>query len=97
MSNLRMNSFPIRGPELFNCLPADIRDINISQNTFKLKLDNYQALIPDRPRIGEGSKSFHSNKLDTVINHWKWSIESHPRYTSKSVNISGGAATTLVM
>ena len=35
MSNMRRNSFPIRGPEIFNCLPAHIKDLSISQVTFK--------------------------------------------------------------
>ena len=67
MSYIRRNSFLIRAPELFNCLPAYIRDLSIWQETFKKRLDEFLSLIPDKPWIGEGSKSFHSNTLE------KWS------------------------
>ena len=39
MSYMRRNSFLIRGPELFNSLPAHIRDQSIWQETFKKRLD----------------------------------------------------------
>ena len=60
MSNMRRNSFPIRGTEIFNCLPAHIKDLSISQQTFKKRLDEFLSLIPDKPQIGERYKSFHS-------------------------------------
>ena len=58
MSNMRRNSFPIRGPEIFNCLPAHIKDLSISQETFKKRLDEFFSLILDKPQIGERSKIF---------------------------------------
>ena len=97
LSNMRRNSFPIRGPELFNCLPSHIRDLSISQETFKKRLDEFLSLILDKPRIGEGSKSFQSNKLDNVIRQWKWTIDVLPRYYSNTLVVSGDAATPLVI
>ena len=67
---MRRNSFPIRGPEIFNCLPAHIKDLIISQKTFKKRLDKFLSLIPDKLQIGEGSKIFHSKKLDNMIRQW---------------------------
>ena len=63
---MRRNSFPIIGTEIFNCLPAHIKDLSISQQTFKKRLDEFLSLIPDKPQIGEGSKIFHSKKLDNI-------------------------------
>ena len=96
MSSKRRYSLPIRGPELFSLMPAHIRDLNILQETFKSRLDEYLALILDRPRIGVCLKSFHSNKLDDVIRQWRWSLDSNPRYHSTSSNVSGGTATNFV-
>ena len=97
MSYIRRNSFLIRAPELFNCLPAYIRDLSIWQETFKKRLDEFLSLILDKPWIGEGSRSFHSNTLDNVIRQWKWTIDVLPRYCSNTLVVSGGRATPLVI
>ena len=97
MSNKRRFSLPIRGPELFNMMPAHITDPNISQEVFKQRLDEYLAILPDSPRIGYEHRSFHSNKLDVVIGQWKWTMDSNPRYNSNSTYVSGGAATNFVI
>ena len=85
----------IRGPELFNLMPAHIRDPNILQETFKKRLDEYLALIPDRPRIGYQYKSVHSNRLDDTIRQWRWTIYATLRYRNNNSCVSGGAATSL--
>ena len=94
---MRRNSFPIRGPEIFNCLPAHIKDLSISQETFKKRLDKFLSLIPDKLQIGEGSKIFHSKKLDNMIRQWKWTIDVLPRYCSNTLVVSSGTATLLVI
>ena len=65
MSKLRCDSFCVRGPKLFNSLPAVLRNMTCSMDTFKDNLDQYLSLLPDKPRIDEGCK-LHSNSLDSV-------------------------------
>ena len=51
IQTLRENSFQIAGPKLFNCLPAQIRNITkCTIDEFKMKLDQYLAGIPDEPK-----------------------------------------------
>ena len=95
MSNMRRNCFPIRGPEIFNCLLA--KDLSISQETFKKRLDEFLSLIPDKLQIGEGSEIFHSKKLDSMIRQWKLTIEVLPRYCSNTLVVISGTATPLVI
>ena len=96
-SSMRRNSIHIRGPELFNSLPSFLRDLTISQDSFKCKLDEYLTMIPDIPRLGIELRSLHSNRLDHVIRQWEWKLHSQPRYPSNSkFHMSGGAATYLV-
>ena len=68
-SKLRSNSFQVRGPEVFNSLPKDLRETKNSMETYKLKLDMYLNLIPDKPRIGKGSLMY-SNNLDSAKNEF---------------------------
>ena len=65
-NQLRAQSFQVRGLEIFKCLPMELRDIKLSKETYKIKLDNYLSLLDDTPRICTGSK-IHSNSLDNVI------------------------------
>ena len=69
-----MGSFLVRGPETFNAIPKDLRNLGDSMDTFKLKLDNYLSMIPDCPRICGGSL-YQSNKLDIHIRNGKWNLE----------------------
>ena len=73
LSNLKLNSFCIRGPEVFNSLPKDLRELDTSMDTYKSKQDTFLSMIEDSPRISHGSKS-HSNNLDVKISQWKWSL-----------------------
>ena len=72
MSVLRWDSLTVRGPELWNCLPADLREISLSKETFKHKLDEFLELIMDEPRIG-GCR-LNSNKLDVRVSQWEWRL-----------------------
>ena len=47
--NLVEHSFAIRGPKLFNCLPAEIRNFQGSFLTFKFKLDKLLSQVIDQP------------------------------------------------
>ena len=73
-SKLKSDSFIIKGPETFNSLPKDIRNLDCSMETFKAKLDNFLQLIPDVPRIAVGH-SYQSNSLKDQINNWKWRLD----------------------
>ena len=49
IETLRESSFPILGPRLFNCLPAEIRGFDGKVDIFKRKVDNFLSSIPDKP------------------------------------------------
>ena len=70
---IRAESFQVRGPTLYNCLPESLRMMEGSMEVYKTKLDEFLSLLPDRPRLDEGSL-MHCNELDTVIREWKWNI-----------------------
>ena len=73
ISSFKEFSFGIRGPELFNSLPMDLREMESSMETYKRKLDMFLSVITDCPRIGSGAMS-QSNNLDERIRMWKWSL-----------------------
>ena len=49
VKTMRMNSFQVQGPLLFNTLPRELRDSTVSNDTWKCKLDKYLEYLPDRP------------------------------------------------
>ena len=52
IQNLREKSFHISGPQLFNILPQNIRNMTkCSIDDFKLALDKFLSKIPDEPNI----------------------------------------------
>ena len=64
--NLREASFSVRGPQLFNCLPQAVRNIEgVSLLTFKSHLDKALAMIPDEPSVPGyvGGRRAASNSL----------------------------------
>ena len=66
---VRNQSFLSAGPRIFNVLPKELRALNDSMSVFKEKFDQFLSIIPDRPRIDEGSKK-NSNSLDKAIKEW---------------------------
>ena len=66
-SCLRNRSFTVRGPELFNSLPKDLRNYEGSMDSFKNHLDSFLELIEDSPRMG--LCSLVHNSLD-----WTWRL-----------------------
>ena len=61
---LRQNSPTVRGPQLFNSLPPDIRNITgCATNIFKNKLDRYLSQIPDKPRTPGYPMQAESNSI----------------------------------
>ena len=52
IKTLRSQSFQVNGPQLFNSLPADIRNTSkVSIEEFKAKLDKFLMKIPDEPKV----------------------------------------------
>ena len=52
VQTIRYASLGVRGPRLFNILPANIRNITgVSVSSFKHSLDKYLASVPDEPQI----------------------------------------------
>ena len=43
------NSFAVQGPKLFNCLPAELRNIQGSLMAFKVKFDQFLNKLNDKP------------------------------------------------
>ena len=72
-NKIRNQNFLSDGPRIFNILPKDLRSLQDSMEVFKKKFDQFLSVIPDRPRIGEGSKC-HSNTLDKAIREWNYSL-----------------------
>ena len=53
VKTLREQSFQVHGPQLFNCMPASIRNKSkCSVQEFKEALDQYITQIPDQPKVG---------------------------------------------
>ena len=49
---LKHATLPVRGQQLFNTLPRDIRNMTgCKVDTFKRRLDNYLSTIPDEPQV----------------------------------------------
>ena len=72
-TKLRSELFSVRGTEVLNSLPKELRNETGSMETFKKKLDEFLYLIPDIPRITAGS-SLHSNSLQSQIKGWTWQL-----------------------
>ena len=52
IKKVRYASLAVRGPQLFNILPAEIRKLNnCSVETFKRALDRFLLNVPDEPLI----------------------------------------------
>ena len=58
---LYKNSFGVRGPRMWNCIPADIRAIK-SKDTFKSKITLFMLCVPDTPPI-RGYTPINSNSI----------------------------------
>lgn len=52
IQNLRESSFNVRGPRLFNKMPACIRNMSYCKiDKFKSELDNHLKTLPDTPLV----------------------------------------------
>ena len=67
------NSFFVKGPKLFNCIPKAIRECNENQDIFKRKLDNFLKNVPDQPSGSGGaySRQAQTNSLLHQVRYWR--------------------------
>ena len=73
VSKLRKATFQYIAPRIFNLLPMNLRNHNGSMDLFKKDLDQFLQMIPDIPRIGQGSKMY-SNTLESQLSQWSWNL-----------------------
>ena len=60
----RENSLSVKGVQMFNLLPNEIRNITSKQvDYFKAKLDSFLKTIPDQPTIAEEGRAAETNCL----------------------------------
>ena len=74
-TKLRSHSFQVLGPRMYNDLPMELRNRSVSMEIFKSMFDKFLEVVPDYPRIGEGSLS-HNNTLEHQLRQWNWSLLS---------------------
>ena len=56
-------SFPVRAAKLFNCLSAELRNFCGSVEAFKVQLDKFLTLVPDKPQIDGYHQRSQSNGI----------------------------------
>ena len=57
------NSFAVRAPRLFNCLPRDLRNFEGTIDSFQKNLDIFLADIPDRPCLANYHQAAAGNSI----------------------------------
>ena len=72
IKKIRYASLSVKGPQLFNSLPAEIRNLNnCSVETFKRALDRFLSNVPDEPLIPgyTAMRRADSNSLVDMVKH----------------------------
>ena len=72
VKKIRYASLSVRGPQLFNALPAEIRNLNnCSVEIFKRALDRFLTNVPDEPLIPgyTAMRRAESNSLVDMVKH----------------------------
>lgn len=67
VQTLRENSLLVRGPRLFNCLPASLRAHEGTLNSFKTQLDCFLSSVPDMPRLPHYHQPATSNSIAAQV------------------------------
>ena len=65
--SLKEDSFAVMGPRLFNAIPSDLRDLNLSLDSFKSKLDKFLMTIHDKPTAPNYHQASRSNNIVSQI------------------------------
>ena len=74
--DLQDMSFCVRGPRLFNCIPADIRNLtSCGVDTFKAALDTWLSTIPDEPHVS-GYTAQRRAATNSLADMWRYSAAS---------------------
>ena len=71
-------SFPVKGPRLYNVLPAKIRNLECSADTFKRHLDEFLKNIPDKPCIPAYQQTASNNSIIEQLNVLRAAGVFHP-------------------
>ena len=67
VQSLRDSSFQMRGPSLFNRMPASVRNTtNCSVDVFKNCLDRFLSSIPDEPLV-QGYTAFNRYRSNSLL------------------------------
>ena len=72
IKKVRYSSLSVRGPQLFNVLPAELRNLkNCSVESFKRALDRFLSTIPDEPLIPGYTvmRRADSNSIVDMVQH----------------------------
>lgn len=77
VKRLKDGSFLMRGPRLFNCIPASIRKIsNCHVDKFKSALDLWIAGIPDEPHVS-GYTAMRRAATNSIQDMWRFRAANH--------------------
>ena len=49
LKSIKDRSFAVRGPKIFNAIPTELRNCDMTMDYFKARLDKWLLTIPDRP------------------------------------------------
>ena len=63
VQSLQENSLAVRGPRLFNCLSAEVREYDGSLDGFKHKLDRFLSTVPDKPCLPNYYQAAEGNSI----------------------------------
>ena len=72
IKKVRYSSLSVRGPQLFNVLPAELRNLkNCSVESFKRALDRFLSTVPDEPQIPGYTvmRRADSNSIVDMVQH----------------------------
>ena len=71
LKSIKRNSFAVRGPILFNCIPGELRNITkVSVDIFKIALDKWIVQIPDKPTV-DGYVNMRSENSNSILEYVK--------------------------
>ena len=70
LKSIKDRSFAVKGPKLFNTIPFELRNCDISMEVFKSKLDKWLLQIPDRPCLPnyQGQNAASNSVIDQANN-----------------------------
>ena len=77
IQTLRENSLHVKGPQLFNLMPAEVRNLTgCTLGTFKKHLDKFMGTIPDQPRLN-GYTNLCAAENNSITQMLKLKLPAH--------------------